>query len=486
MSQTISAMRTTSEATAPTEEKQAAEFVTVTFPDGRTVELPLLTPRDGPKCIDVQGLFSKSGCFTYDPGFTSTASCCSSITYIDGPRGLLSHRGYRIEDLVEQCDFMEVSYLLLYGELPGPNAKILHEADLKRESMVHEQLIKFYQGFKSDAHPMAIMVGVVGSLSAFFHTGMDVHDPVHRADAAYRLIAKMPTIAAYAYKTSVGQPIVYPRDDLSYAENFLHMLFATPNKPYTVTATMAKAIETFLILHADHEQNASTSTVRIAGSSLANPFACIASGIATLWGPSHGGANEAVLRMLAEIGEVERIPEFIAKAKDKNDKFRLMGFGHRVYKNYDPRAKQMRVICYQVLRELGLEEDPLLGIAVALEKAALADEYFVKRKLFPNVDFYSGIVLKALGIPISMFTVLFAVSRTTGWISQWKEMIETPGLRIGRPRQLYLGETNRKVTPIASRRETVKDAVVESIKRERAQLQSQKALVRSISSGLHL
>lgn len=432
---------------ADASESKASDKVTVTFPDGRSVELPYLQPALGPPAIDVRGLFAASGCFTYDPGFTSTASCQSRITYIDGPGGVLLYRGYAIEDLAGDSTFDETSYLLLYGELPSTLELREHKLRLVRHSLVHEKLMQFYGGFKSDAHPMAIMVGVVGALSAFYHDSLDINNAEHRSLAAYRLLAKMPTIAAMAYKTSVGQPYVYPRNELSYSENFLYMMFAVPSEDYVVSDVHARALETFLILHMDHEQNASTSTVRIAGSSKANVFACVASGIAALWGPAHGGANEAVLAMLGEIGTKENIPLFLARAKDKTDTFRLMGFGHRVYKNYDPRSVHMKKLCHEVLAAKGAQDDPLLELATELERAALADEYFVDRKLFPNVDFYSGICLRAMGIPVSMFTVLFAVARTVGWVSQWKEMIEDPLQRIGRPRQLFMGEARRDYTP---------------------------------------
>ncbi|HYD67881.1 citrate synthase [Azospirillum sp.] len=427
---------------------------TVTLTDdttGRTLKLPLLEGSTGPRVIDVRKLYAETGYFTFDPGFTSTGSCESAITYIDGDEGVLLHRGYAIQDLAEHCDFPEVCYLLLNGELPNAEQKADFTRTITYHTMVHEQLAKFYSGFRRDAHPMAIMCGVTGALSAFYHDSTDIADPVQRKIAAHRLIAKMPTMAAMAYKFSVGQPFMYPRNDLAYTENFLYMTFGTPCEPYVVNPVLARAMDKIFILHADHEQNASTSTVRLAGSSHANPFACIASGIAALWGPAHGGANEAVLKMLEEIGSTARIPEFVKRAKDKNDPFRLMGFGHRVYKNYDPRAKIMRQICYEVLNELGIKDEPLLDIAMELEKIALEDEYFIEKKLYPNVDFYSGIILKAMGFPTSMFTVLFALARTVGWISQWKEMIEDPQQKIGRPRQLYTGMTTRPVKPVAER-----------------------------------
>jgi citrate synthase len=409
------------------------EHAELRLPGRDPVRLAIIKPSVGPAAVDIRDLHEKTGMLTYDPGFTSTASCHSEITYIDGPEGILLHRGYAIEELAEKGDFDEVSYLLLYGELPSRRQKQMHHELLVKHSMVHEKLIQFYSGFKSDAHPMAIMVGVVGALSAFYHDSLDISRPEHRALAAYRMLSKMPTIAAMAYKTAIGQPIIYPRNDLGYSENFLYMMFGIPAEKYVVRPVFARALETFLILHMDHEQNASTSTVRIAGSSHANPFACIASGIAALWGPMHGGANEAVLKMLEEIGTPERIPIYLERAKNKQDGFRLMGFGHRVYKNYDPRARMMQKLCYEVLQSVG-QRDPLLQLALDLEAAALRDDYFVKRKLFPNVDFYSGIALKAMGIPITMFTVLFALARTVGWVAQWKEMIEDPKQRISRPR----------------------------------------------------
>jgi citrate synthase len=417
---------------------------------GDSWDLPVLDGSTGPSVVDVRKLYADTGHFTYDPGFTSTGSCESKITYIDGDAGILMHRGYRIEELAENSDFMEVCYLLLHGELPTKKEKTDFETAITYHTMVHEQLNYLYRGFRRDAHPMAVMVGVVGALSAFYHDSTDINDPHQRMVASHRLIAKMPTIAAWAYKYSVGQPFMYPLNNLSYAENFLQMTFGVPAEPYKVNPVLAKAMDRIFILHADHEQNASTSTVRIAGSSGANPFACIAAGIASLWGPAHGGANEAVLNMLQQIGHKDRIPEFIRRAKDKDDPFRLMGFGHRVYKNYDPRAKVMQKSCHEVLSELGLD-DPLLELAMELERIALEDDYFVDKKLFPNVDFYSGIILKAMGFPTSMFTVLFALARTVGWVAQWKEMIEDPGQRISRPRQLYTGETERAYVPIDKR-----------------------------------
>jgi len=418
---------------------------------GTSFDLPVMEASVGPAVVDVRKFYAETGHFTYDPGFTSTGSCESKISFIDGDKGILQHRGYSIEDLADNCDFMEVAYLLLKGELPNVDDKAKFEHDITMHTMIHEQLHKFYDGFRRDAHPMAIMVGVVGALSAFYHDSTDITDPHQRMVASYRLIAKMPTIAAWAYKYSVGQPFMYPRNDMRYAEDFLHMMFAVPCEEYKVNPVLARAMDRILILHADHEQNASTSTVRLAGSSGANPFACIAAGIACLWGPAHGGANEAVLNMLQEIGTPDRVGEYVNKAKDKNDPFRLMGFGHRVYKNFDPRAKIMAKTCHEVLGELGIKDEPLLEIAMQLEKIALEDDYFIEKKLYPNVDFYSGIILKAMGIPTSMFTVLFALARTTGWIAQWNEMIEDPSQRIGRPRQLYTGDVDREFTPLNKR-----------------------------------
>jgi len=431
---------------------QNKETVTLTDnSNGKTYEYPLRSGSVGPKVIDVRSLYADTGLFTYDPGFTSTGSCESKITYIDGDKGELMHRGYPIEQLAEHSDYLESCYLLLKGELPNAAQKAKFERDITNHTMVHEQIASFYHGFRRDAHPMAVMCGVVGALSAFYHDSLDINDPHQRMVASYRLIAKIPTIAAWAYKYSIGQPFVYPRNDLSYAENFLHMLFSTPCADYKVSPVLAKAMDRILILHADHEQNASTSTVRLAGSSGANPFACIAAGIASLWGPAHGGANEAVLNMLTTIGNKDRIPEFIARSKDKNDTFRLMGFGHRVYKNYDPRATVMRQTCNEVLDELGVRDEPLLELAMELERIALTDPYFVEKKLYPNVDFYSGIIFRAMGIPVSMFTVLFAVARTVGWVSQWNEMIADPHQKIGRPRQLYTGSAKRDYIPLHSR-----------------------------------
>jgi citrate synthase len=418
---------------------------------GKSYEMPVMSGSVGPDVIDVRKLYSDTGYFTYDPGYTSTGACKSKITYIDGDKGILLHRGYAIEDLAEHSDFMEVAYLILKGELPTAAEKTKFNRDITLHTMLHEQINRFFSGFRRDAHPMAVMCGVVGALSAFYHDSLDISDPHQRMVASYRLIAKMPTIAAMAYKYSIGQPFMYPKNELTYAENFLYMTFGVPCEPYKVSPTLAKAMDRIFILHADHEQNASTSTVRLSGSSGANPFACIAAGIATLWGPAHGGANEAVLKMLAEIGSKDRIPEFIKRVKDKNEGVRLMGFGHRVYKNYDPRAKVMSKTCQEVLGELGIKNDPMLDIAMELERIALQDEYFVAKKLYPNVDFYSGIILKAMGFPTAMFTALFALARTVGWIAQWNEMIEDPEQKIGRPRQLYTGSPHRPFVPVAKR-----------------------------------
>ncbi|MBC6439418.1 MAG: citrate synthase [Rhodospirillales bacterium] len=414
-------------------------------------ELPVLTGSVGSDVIDVRTLYGQTGMFTYDPGYTATASCESKITYIDGDQGELGYRGIPIEQLAEHSDFLEVCHLLLYGELPTVDQKTKFEKDVTYHTMLHEQINFLFRGFRRDAHPMALMVGVVGALSAFYSDSSDVEDPEQRAIASYRLIAKMPTIAAMAYKWSIGQPFVYPRNDLDYAENFLHMMFAVPCEPYQVNPVLARAMDLILILHADHEQNASTSTVRLAGSSGANPFACISAGVACLWGPAHGGANEAVLKMLEEIDSYDHIPEFLERAKDKDDPFRLMGFGHRVYKNYDPRAKIMRKTCHQVLDELGAHNEQHLKIAMELEKIALDDPYFVERNLYPNVDFYSGIILRAMGIPRRLFTAVFAVARTIGWIAQWSEMHTDPSQKIGRPRQVYTGERARDYVPIDQR-----------------------------------
>ena len=405
----------------------------------------------GPDVLDISKLYAQSGKFTYDPGFTSTANCKSTITYIDGEEGTLLYRGYPIDQLAEQGNYLETCYLLLNGELPNQDEYTKFEETINEYALVNEQLNRFFTGFRPDAHPMAIMCGVVGALSAFYHDSLDINDPEQRRIACHRLIAKMPTLAAMAYKHSLGQPFMYPKNDLDYAANFLNMCFGLPTEDKNVDTTLAKAMDKILILHADHEQNASTSTVRLAGSSGANPFACIASGIACLWGPAHGGANEACIRMLEEINSVDNIPEYVKKAKDKNDPFRLMGFGHRVYKNFDPRAKVMQKICHEVLDHLGIKDDPLLAIAVELEKIALEADYFVEKKLYPNIDFYSGIVMKSLGFPMDMFTVLFAVGRTVGWVSQWNEMIEDTSQRIGRPRQLYVGSEHRQYVGIHKR-----------------------------------
>ncbi len=419
--------------------------------NNREVELDVLHGSVGPSVIDIRKLYGELGCFTYDPGYGATGSCESAITYIDGEEGVLLHRGYPIEDLANKSSFLEVAYLLLNGELPKKEEKEEFENAITLHTMVHEQLINFYRGFRRDAHPMAIMVGVVGALSAFYPDSTNIDDPYERMVSSRRLIAKIPTIAAMAYKYSLGQPFNYPLNDLNYSENFLNMCFSVPAEKYKLNKTISDALDKILILHADHEQNASTSTVRIAGSSGANPFACIASGIASLWGPSHGGANEAVLNMLSEIGSKDKIMEYVNKAKDKDDPFRLFGFGHRVYKNYDPRASVMRETCHEVLDLLGVKNEPLLDIAMELEKIALKDEYFIEKKLYPNVDFYSGIILKAMGFPTDMFTVLFAVARTVGWVAQWNEMITDPVQRIGRPRQLYTGKVSRKFVPLEKR-----------------------------------
>ncbi|MBP7547950.1 MAG: citrate synthase [Corallincola sp.] len=417
--------------------------------DGKVIELPVLSPTIGQDVIDIRSLAGK-GYFTYDPGFMSTASCESEITYIDGDVGILRHRGYDIADLANNASYLEVCYLLLTGELPTEEQYQKFKKLVSQHTMIHDQINAFFRGFRRDAHPMAIMCGVVGALSAFYHDSLDINNEQHREIAAYRLISKMPTIAAMCYKYNKGQPFTYPRNDLGYADNFLHMMFATPCEPYEPNPVVARALDKIFTLHADHEQNASTSTVRLAGSSGANPFACISAGIASLWGPAHGGANEACLRMLMEIESVDRIPQYIAKAKDKNDPFRLMGFGHRVYKNYDPRATVMRDTCHQVLKELNIQ-DPLLDVAMELERIALSDPYFVEKKLYPNVDFYSGIILKAIGIPINMFTVIFAMARTVGWIAHWGEMHAHHDHRIGRPRQRYTGIAQRSFVPRSAR-----------------------------------
>jgi citrate synthase len=419
--------------------------------NGQTYELPVLKGSIGPDVIDIRTLYKKAGVFTYDPGFTSTGSCESHITYIDGDDGTLLYRGYPIDQLAEKSSFIEVCYLLLHGELPSATELNDFDMTIRRHTMLHDQFDQFFRGFRRDAHPMAVMVGTVGALSAFYHDSTDTNDAQARVIASHRMIAKMPTIAARAYKYSIGQPFISPRNDLDFAGNFLRMCFAVPAEDYELNKTLAKAMDKIFILHADHEQNASTSTVRLAGSSGANPFACIASGIASLWGPAHGGANEAALNMLEEIGTVDRIPEYIAKAKDRNDPFRLMGFGHRVYKNYDPRAKVMRETCHEILDVMGVRNEPMLQVAMELEKIALEDPYFVEKKLYPNVDFYSGITLRAMGFPTSMFTVLFALARTVGWIAQWTEMLEDPVQKIGRPRQLFAGATERDYTPISKR-----------------------------------
>jgi len=433
---------------ATTEQRTA----TITFSDGTPqVEMPVMSGTIGPDVVDIRPLYAKTGKFTYDPGFMSTASCKSAITYIDGDNGILLYRGYPIEQLAEKCDFLEVCYLLLKGELPELGQQKDWYRRINNHTMVHEQLVRFYSGFRRDAHPMAVMVGVVGALSAFYHDSLDINNPEHREISAIRLLAKVPTIAAMCYKYNMGQPFMYPRNSLSYVENFLRMMFGTPCDEYVPNPVLARALDRILILHADHEQNASTSTVRLAGSSGANPFACIAAGIACLWGPAHGGANEACLNMLEEIGDVSRVGQYIKRAKDKNDGFRLMGFGHRVYKNYDPRAKLMRETCHEVLGELGLHDDRLFKLALELERIALEDEYFVDKKLYPNVDFYSGIVQRAMGIPTSMFTAIFALARTVGWVAQWNEMISDPEQKIGRPRQLFIGSVKRDVVPIAMR-----------------------------------
>jgi citrate synthase len=414
------------------------------LPNGKEHEFEILPGSAGPDVIDIRTLYDETGYFTYDPGFTSTASCESAITFIDGDQGILSHRGYSIESLAESCSFLEVAHLLLYGDLPQAKELKEFQNEIAHHSLLHEQAIKFYEGFSRSGHPMAIMMGVVGGLAAVYHDHLDVNDLEHRDLICKRLIAKMPTIAAYAYKYSIGQPFVYPSNTLSYAGNFLKMMFGVPSEAYEINPILERALDRIFILHADHEQNASTSTVRLAGSTGADPIACIAAGVASLWGPAHGGANEAVLKMLAEIGSKENIPEYVRRAKDKNDPFRLMGFGHRVYKNYDPRAKVMQKTCYEVLDQLHVQ-NTLLELAIELEQLALKDEYFIERKLYPNVDFYSGIILNAIGIPTNMFTVMFALARTVGWVSHWKEMVEAPGLRISRPRQLYTGKVNREL-----------------------------------------
>ncbi|MEZ5842460.1 MAG: citrate synthase [Hyphomicrobiaceae bacterium] len=428
-----------------------AKSATISVGHNKQVQLPVRSATHGPDVIDVSRLYRDTGCFTYDPGFTSTANCSSKITYIDGDEGVLLYRGYPIEQLAERSNFLEVCYLLLHGELPTAAQMKQFDGTITRHTMVHEQMNRFFTGFRRDAHPMAVMVGTVGAMSAFYHDSTDINDPMQRVIASHRMIAKTPTIAAMAYKYSIGQPFIYPRNDLDYTSNFLQMCFAVPCEPYVVNPVLSRALDRIFILHADHEQNASTSTVRLAGSSGANPFACIAAGIACLWGPAHGGANEAALSMLEEIGTVDRIPEYIKRAKDKDDPFRLMGFGHRVYKNYDPRARVMQKTTHEVLETLGVKNEPLLKVAMELERIALEDDYFVEKKLYPNIDFYSGITLRAMGFPTSMFTVLFAVARTVGWIAQWKEMIEDPEQKIGRPRQLYVGAAKRDFVDLAKR-----------------------------------
>ena len=410
---------------------------------GQSFEVPVISGNDGPNVLDIRSIYKDTGMFTYDPGFTSTASCDSGITFIDGHKGILRYRGYSVKDLATNSNFMEVCYLLLHGDLPSPTDRKRFENVISNHTMLHQQIVNLYRGFRRDAHPMAIMVGVVGALSAFYHNNADYSDPNQRMIACHRLVSKIATIGSMAYKYSIGQPFVFPKNDLPYTENFLHMTFSVPTEEYIVNPIVARALDRFFILHADHEQNASTSTVRLAGSSGANPFACIAAGIASLWGPAHGGANEAVIHMLEEIGEMKNIPSYIEKAKDKDDPFRLMGFGHRVYKSYDPRAEVIKESAHEVLSELNIS-DPLLDIALELEKIALKDKYFIEKQLYPNVDFYSGIILKAIGFPTSMFTVLFSIGRTIGWVSQWKEMIEDPTNKIGRPRQLYTGSKKRE------------------------------------------
>jgi citrate synthase len=429
----------------------ASKTATLTLGGNRQTMMPVRSGSIGPDVIDVSRLYRDTGCFTYDPGFTATANCSSRITYIDGEEGVLLYRGYPIEQLAKSSTFLEVCYILLYGDLPTKAQLDSFRNIVTRHTMVHEQMTRFFTGFRRDAHPMAVMCGSVGALSAFYHDSTDINDPQQRMIASHRLIAKMPTLAAMAYKYSIGQPFIYPRNDLEFTANFLQMCFAVPCEPYVVNPIVARALDRILILHADHEQNASTSTVRLAGSSGANPFACIAAGIACLWGPAHGGANEAALKMLEEIGTVDRVPEYVKKAKDKSSEFRLMGFGHRIYKNYDPRAKVMQDTCHEVLDALGVKDQHILKVAMELERIALQDDYFIEKKLYPNIDFYSGITLRAMGFPLSMFTVLFAVARTVGWVAQWKEMIEDPEQKIGRPRQLYIGATERPFVPVEQR-----------------------------------
>ena len=429
------------------------KLATLTFSDGTPpVDFPVLSGSVGPDVIDVRALYAKTGKFTYDPGFMSTASCRSNITFIDGDQGILQYRGYPIEQLAEQCSFLEVAYLIMNGELPNQRQLADFVQIVTHHTMVHEQLGRFYSGFRRDAHPMAVLCGVVGALSAFYHDSINIHDARDREISAFRLIAKLPTITAMTYKYSIGQPFMYPKNALSYVDNFLYLMFGTPCEEYKPNPVISRAMERILILHADHEQNASTSTVRLAGSTGANPFACISAGIASLWGPAHGGANEAVLKMLAEIGDAKNIPGFIKRVKEKDDHAMLMGFGHRVYKNYDPRAKIIQKTCHEVLEVLDLKDDKLFKLAIALEKIALEDEYFVQRKLYPNVDFYSGIVYKALGIPVAMFTAIFALARTVGWIAQWNELISDPDQKIGRPRQLFTGAEHREFVPMTKRK----------------------------------
>ena len=431
-------------------ETKSGKSVSIGSPDRQT-DFPVLSGTVGPDVVDIRKLYAGTGMFTYDPGFTSTAACRSKITYIDGDEGILLHRGYRIEDLAEKSSFLETAYLILFGELPTADEYANFTNGVTYHTMIHDQINYLYRGFRRDAHPMAVMVAVVGALSAFYHEDLDTNDPHHRLIASYRMVAKIPTIAAMAYKYSVGQPFMYPRNDLSYPENFLYMMFGVPCEPWKEKPTLSKALEKIFILHADHEQNASTSTVRLVGSTGASPYAAVAAGIASLWGPAHGGANEAVVNMLAEIGSVDRIPEFLERAKDKDDPFRLMGFGHRVYKNYDPRAGVLKGSADAVLEELGKGDNPKLAIARELERIALEDDYFRDRKLFPNVDFYSGIILEAMGIPTKMFTAIFALARTVGWVAQWNEMMEDPEQKIGRPRQLYTGPAERPYVTIDKR-----------------------------------
>ena len=447
------AKKTTATKAAPA--KAPARQETMTLIDnrnGKQVTYPILKGTVGPEVVDIRKFYADTGLFTYDPGYGSTGSCTSTITYIDGEAGVLEYRGYPIEQLAEKSHFLEVAYLIINGELPNAKQQAEFEDSITHHTMLHEQMQFFFRGFRRDSHPMAVMCGVVGALSAFYHDHMDFSKPEDQMIAAHRLISKMPTIAAYAYKYSQGQPFIYPRNTMNYTENFLHMVFATPCEDYKVSPVLAKALDRLFILHADHEQNASTSTVRIAGSSGANPFACISAGVASLWGPAHGGANEAVIAMLTEIGDKKRIPEYVKKAKDKNDPFRLMGFGHRVYKNYDPRAKLIRQTCYEVLEEVGIKNEPLLELAMALEKVALEDDYFIEHKLYPNVDFYSGIIYRAMGFPPPMFTALFAIARTVGWIAQWEEMLTDPETRIGRPRQRFAGPTTRNYVAMKKRK----------------------------------